>query len=191
MGVKITPRHAGVDPAEENKENEIAAQGTNTEPTKEEIKQAAMTPEELEEYKQAKKTQSENYRARKQAAKQTVLDFMTKNPEVFPADVKSALDYVLGTAKRQVTGVIDELRKLFTEKGSLTAGEIFDKYELGRPSMTQKARDLIKNAATPEERLWIAYDVPSKTWEVKGKGANPPENWTGYLPPATKADLTL
>jgi len=140
-----------------------------------------------EKFLQGKKEAADRYKENQKKAKDILSSFVNSNPDL-PSEVLEAMKYLAGAGKAARVakpGVNNLLKDLFLEKGSVSAIEIFEKFEFGRPTMEQKIRTFIKSA--PEDRIWIAFE--SGSYVVKGHGAEAPEGWTGYVP-TVKAEET-
>jgi hypothetical protein len=77
---------------------------------------------------------------------------------------------------------MDVLKAMFQEKGKLTETEIFSEFKFGRPKMNGICRNFIKKAKSPEERIWVVFDIQNETYVMVATGAEAPEGWTGYKP---------
>ena len=121
----------------------------------------------------------------------TLIDFAKKyasadqEPEVtaavtaLTAVVKSTRTVLSKNGKVTPRGVIAEF---FTKVGdTATESEIFAKYRLGRGDMKTTIKVALKSYAA-DERKWIKFDVENETYTLEAIGANPPADWTGYMP---------
>lgn len=142
-----------------------------------------------EEQKQKKKEAAQRYKENQKEAKDTLKVFLASHKADLEDNVVKAIEYLTGAGKAERVsrpGVNDVLKQALMEAPSgLTAIEVFEQFEFGRPTMEQKIRTFIK-AKNPEDRVWIAFE--DGAYHVKGTGENPPEGWTGYLP-VVKEDL--
>lgn len=141
------------------------------------------------EFKAMKKAAAERYKENQAKAKETLKSFLSTKPDL-PTEVEEAIKYLSGAGKTERVsrpGVNDVLRAALIEAGSagLSAIEIFEKFEFGRPTMEQKIRTFIK-AKDENDRLWVAFE--DGIYRIMGEGPEAPEGWTGYLPVA-KEDL--
>ena len=137
-----------------------------------------MTEEQKVAYNEKKKEAAKAYKERQNNAKATVKSFLAEGPEL-PEEVRSAMEYLVGSGQRVARQVTNVLRETLLERGSMSGIEIYTEFEYGTPTMKTKVRDLIKKAK-PEDRVWVAFE--SGNWVVKGTGAEAPEGWTGYVP---------
>jgi len=144
-----------------------------------------MTMEEKTAFDEKKKAAAKAYQERKKAAREKIKAFFESNEaKRVPPEVKEAIEYLAGMGQRAGrTGVNSELKDLLL-KGPVSAVDIFQKFEYGRPTMNQKINGFIK--ADPEDRIWVAFE--NGNYVVKGKGPEAPKGWTGYKPVA-KAEL--
>lgn len=142
--------------------------------------------EAREKFLQGKKEAADRYKERQAAAKNLIIGFVNSKPDL-PSDVLEAMTYLAGAGKAarvSKPGVNDTLKNLFLEQGSVSAIEIFEKFEFGRPTMEQKIRTFIKG----EDKIWVAFE--NGNYVLKGEGDEAPEGWTGYVP-VVKADETI
>lgn len=68
--------------------------------------------------------------------------------------------------------------------------DIFKQFKLGRTEMRRHLITLIKNAATPDDRMWVSFDPTTGFYVCKDISPNAPKDWTGYLP-ITIADMEI
>ena len=144
----------------------------------------AKTPEAI-----AKKAAYEKeLKERKTAARARVLQFVKDNEKdlgPLAADIK--LLSGAGTGSPRAVGVSksinSELRAAFIAKKALTEMEVFKTFHIGRPEMVNKARVLVL-CPNPADRVWIAFDDKTETYNVVGTGPNPPAGFKGYIPEA-------
>lgn len=137
-----------------------------------------MSTEEKKAYDEKKRIAAKNYQKRKSEARKVVQDWIKTGPRIEPS-VKEAIEYLTGLNKAARSGVVSELKSLILEKKSVSLIDIFNKFQYGRPTMDQKVRQFIKTA-NPEDRIWVAFE--NGNYVLKGQGANPPKDWTGYVP---------
>lgn len=141
-----------------------------------------MTEEQKTEYNEKKKVAAQAYKERQKVAKSTIKDFLTTDEgKELPEEVRKAMEYLTGSGQRTArAGVTNLLRDRLLEMGTMSGIEIYTEFEYGTPTMKSKVRDLIKNAPSPEERVWVALE--NGNWVVKATGAEAPEGWDGYMP---------
>lgn len=139
-----------------------------------------MSEEQKSAYDEKKKEAAARLKERKAAAKAKVKDWIATEPRGLDDETKMAILYLIGSAKVSRAGVNDELKQMFIDNGTVTAMELFQKFELGKPAMDQKIRAFIK-VADPNSRIWIARN-DNGDYELKGTGEKPPKGWTGYVP---------
>lgn len=149
----------------------------------------SMTEEEKVVFDEKKKVAAKAYADRKNEARKVITDYFT-SPESnkVPQEVKEAILYLSGKGVRsERSGVNSELKDLLL-KGPVTLMSIFEKFEIGRPTMEQRIRGFI-NVKNPSDRIWV--DFKDGTYSVIGKGENPPKGWEGYLPKVKVETETL
>ena len=139
-----------------------------------------MTEEEKVEFNAKKKSAAIAYAKRKDDARKIITDyFSTPESGKVPSEVKTAILYLSGKGVRsERSGISSELKDLLL-KGPVTLMSIFEKFEIGKPTMEQRIRGFI-NVTHVEDRIWV--DFKDGTYTVVGKGENPPKGWEGYLP---------
>lgn len=138
-----------------------------------------MTAEDKKVYDEKKKEAAKAYKERRDNAKKVVNDWLNTNPRL-PDEVKQAIEYITGSGVRSArTGVTSELKLMLMTKKSVSAVEIFQAFEYGKPTMERKIRDFIK-VANPADRIWVAFE--NGNYVLKGTGENPPKDWTGFVP---------
>lgn len=78
----------------------------------------------------------------------------------------------------------DFLKSLFPAGvgGTISEMEIFTQFQYGRAEMRSHIVRAIKQAKEPADRVWVAFDFETKSYVLKGLGADIPEGWTGYKP---------
>jgi hypothetical protein len=135
-----------------------------------------MSKEEIKAYYAEKKEA-------KKSALNLVCNFVKENTE--DSDLLKAVNLL--TVRRVGGGVnrvsiLDTMKAMFKEKKSITEGEIFQNFKLGRPEMRRFCKDLIKRAKTPDERIWVAFDISNETYVLVSEGAEIPKGWSGYKP---------
>ena len=153
-----------------------------------------MKKQEQEMIEKAEKVVDPKAEARKKAkaeARARVIEFLRENAEQL-GSLKSDIELFIGTGQRSVRTLVRSLnaslRQAFLEKGSLSEIDIFKQFRLGRPEMTTKIRDLTLTP-NPEDRIWVRFDASTETYNMIGKGAEPPADWAGYLPKALRSVL--
>ena len=146
--------------------------------SKDKVKKAKVerTPEE----KAAKKQKSAN------AKRQKIADFaILKNfIDQFGDDQQKVLarKYLAGKMMRVKTMTpLQLLNSIFADSPIASEDRIFSSHKFGRSEMRTNIIRALKNAA-PEERLWVKFDSKSGSYEVVGRGANPPADWVGFIP---------
>ena len=133
----------------------------------------------------AEDTKGSKFTQKRNAMKKIAKDYLdTEAGKAIPAEALEAIKYLAGMGSRsQGMQIANELRELLL-KGSVSSIDIFTKFGYGQPTMNKKIRDFIK--AEPEHRLWVAFE--DGNYVVKGKGADAPRNWTGFIP-VTESEL--
>jgi len=115
---------------------------------------------------------------KRNAAKATLKKYLDTKPTLTP-EVMDAIKYMAGLGARSQGMVVSSaLHDLLVIGKPVPLVDIFTKFEYGRPTMEKKVRDFIK--ASPENRIWVAFE--NGAYVLKGKGADAPRGWTGYLP---------
>lgn len=149
----------------------------------------SMTEEEKKVFDEKKKVSAQAYAKRKDEARKIITGyFLTPESGKVPIEVKTAILYLSGKGVRsERSGVNSELKDLLL-KGPVTLMSIFEKFEIGRPTMEQRIRGFI-NVKNVNDRIWV--DFKDGTYTVVGKGENPPKNWEGYLPKVKVETETL
>lgn len=74
-----------------------------------------------------------------------------------------------------------DIRDLLLDGEEHAEMEIFKAFHIGRPEMAGKIRMFIRNPNF-DERLWIHFDEEKEVYQLKGKGKEAPEGWTGFMP---------
>ena len=67
----------------------------------------------------------------------------------------------------------------------LSEMEVFTKFKLGRPDMAVRMRQNFLRKPAPEDRIWISLSVDDDdagVYRIAGRGATPPDGWTGFDP---------
>ncbi len=142
-----------------------------------------MTMENKENFDNKKKEAAKAYAERKKEARAKVSAYLAEDKRI-PQEVREAIQYLAGTGARTGrSGVVSELKALLLA-GPVSAVDIFQKFEYGRPTMNQKINGFIK--ASGEDRIWVAFE--NGNYVVKGKGPDAPKGWTGFMP-TEKAEL--
>ena len=139
-----------------------------------------MTEEEKRIFDDKKKVAAKAYAKRKEDARKIVTDyFSTPESSKIPENVKGSILYLIGKGVRsERSGVSSELKELLL-KGPVSLMTIFEKFEIGKPTMEQRIRGFI-NVKNPADRIWVEFKDGMYT--VVGKGENPPKGYEGYLP---------
>lgn len=83
---------------------------------------------------------------------------------------------------------IDVIVAAFDQKKEWHENEIWEKFKLGRGEMRKISRKLIKDAKTPEERVWLDFNPITGKYTFVHKGKDMPSGWRGYRP-VNAADL--
>lgn len=127
-------------------------------------------------------------RVAKKEALLRVLDYVVKNVSdtQLLKDVRLVTPGFRTSPVTSSTLVIDE----FIENNSISEDDIWGKFKLGRPEMRRITINLIKQADSPEERMWISFNPSEGVYTVEGVGAEAPDEWTGYRP-ATIEDMEI
>jgi hypothetical protein len=148
-----------------------------------------MNEVEQKEFDQKKKDAAKAYADRKDTARNLIMEYFNSNEsKKIPENVRTAILYISGKGVRsERSGITSELKDLLL-KGPLTLMSIFEKFEYGRPAMEQRIRGFI-NVTHFEDRIWVEFK--DGKYSIVGKGENPPENWTGYLPKVKVETETL
>jgi ligand-binding sensor domain-containing protein len=83
--------------------------------------------------------------------------------------------------KSTVASMNMQIKDALIEAGEqgLTEMDIFKQFKIGRPEMNRKVRLFLK-VADPDSRVWVSFK--DGVYRVEALGANPPEEWGGYLP---------
>jgi len=136
-----------------------------------------MSMEQKEAFMEKKRAAARAYQARKDEARKTINEWLSTKPRI-EENVKQAILYLSGTGQRIAGPRVGNALKEALLAGPMTPVEIFTKFEYGTPTMKQKIREMIKVA--PEDRVWV--ELKDGKYQVVGKGAKPPKDWTGYLP---------
>ncbi len=125
-------------------------------------------------------------------ARKRVLAFVKENVDQLGSLADDIRAFV-GTehAARVVKASINQaLKTAFLEahaaKKGLTEMDIFKMFKIGRPEMVGKCRILVL-CPNPADRVWVKFDESTETYNVVGTGANPPKDWTGYVPSAKES----
>ena len=103
------------------------------------------------------------------------------------AQVMQAVALCIGTGQarpRGTTGILANLREIFSAKPIVDELELFKLTRMGRAEMRKRCRALIRDAE-PAERMWIAFDEKSESWVLKGTGEKAPTGWEGFKPVET------
>ena len=114
--------------------------------------------------------------ARKEALT-TILGYLNTVDEL-PSEVEEALN-VYNKKKAVISGKKAEILACL-EEGALHENELFTNYKVGRTEARTMFNSFLK--VKPENRIWIAFDRETETYAIKGKGAEMPEGWDGYVP---------
>jgi hypothetical protein len=144
------------------------------------VQKEGLNVNEQEAFDQKKKDAAKAYADRKDDARNIIVEYFnsTESRKV-PENVKVAILYISGKGVRsERTGITSELKELLL-KGPQTSLQLYEKFEYGRPGMEQRIRGFI-NVTHFEDRIWVEFK--DGTYTIVGKGKNPPEGWTGYLP---------
>jgi hypothetical protein len=143
------------------------------------------TMEEKKVFDAKKKAAAQAYQERKKEAREKINAWLNSDEsKKLPKEVREAILYMAGSGVRSGrSGIVSELKELLL-KGPVSAVDIFQKFEYGRPTMNQKINNFIK--ASPEDRIWVVFE--DGNYLVKGKGPEAPRGWTGYMP-AEKEEL--
>ncbi len=140
-----------------------------------------MNENEKTSYDEGKRKSAAAYKERKESAKKIVIDFLANNE--IAKEAKDAIQYLIGTGTRSArTGVTNELKTMFLDRGAISEMDIFKEFSYGRPAMQQKINLFIKSGE-PEDRIWVALE--DGNYILKGEGAEAPVDWTGYRPVET------
>lgn len=148
-----------------------------------------MTDEEKAEFDLKKKVAADLYKKRKDEARIVIMNYLN-SPESskIPENVRTSILYLSGKGVRsERSGITSELKELLL-KGPISLMSIFEKFEIGKPTMEQRIRGFI-NVTHVEDRIWV--ELKDGIYTIIGKGENPPKNWTGYLPKVKVESETL
>lgn len=138
---------------------------------------------ELSSEELAKVNAREEKRVARNEAKARIRSFMK---ECEDDQLKADLALIVGTGQRAGGGsskanINNIIRQTFLNKGELTEMEVFKDFRLGRPAMKTKIRLMII-LPEPEDRVWVKFFPEEEVYRIVGTGAEPPEDWDGYLP---------
>lgn len=102
---------------------------------------------------------------------------------LWPQALGGKVERAARTGAARVTSA-DFLKSLFPAGVGATVSEmdIFTNFQYGRAEMRSHIVRAIKQAKEPADRVWVAFDFDSKSYVLKGIGADIPEGWTGYKP---------
>lgn len=136
-----------------------------------------------------KKAKKAARKASQKAAKAVIFSAITdeKVAKTLPESLLAALKALYAkapTSGGSGTGLTDKVAAMFAALeigGAIDELAMFKAFKIGRGEMRKRARLLLRDAL-PAERLWIAFDEASEAWVLKGKGANAPAGWRGFLP---------
>lgn len=118
----------------------------------------------------------------RKAATEALLGFAKENCK--DASLLEAIKVLTPGAGRgapKAPGAADAIRKALLEGKAISEEKIWSEHKLGRVEMRRICVGLIKKAE-PRDRVWVSFDPETGMYEVKGKGAKEPRNWTGYVP---------
>lgn len=79
------------------------------------------------------------------------------------------------------TSVMSIVSGIFDENEEISEDDIFVAHKLGRTEMATATKNIIKKFA-PADRKWISFDPETGVYTLAGTGADPPEDWKGYVP---------
>lgn len=137
---------------------------------------------EKAEFDEKKKVAAKDYADRKNEARAKIMAYLeSAESKKLPEEVREAILYISGKGVRSArSGVNSELKSLLL-KGPLTLMEVFEKFDIGIPSMEQKIRSFV-NTKNAEDRIWVEFK--DRTYTVVGTGSKAPTDYTGPKPKA-------
>lgn len=148
-----------------------------------EIDQVATVADKTDLAKERRNVRSKSMRD----ASQRVAKYLAENSKGLPEDILADVKVLMprraakGTGTPRVNNVAFFL-ELFKKKKTITEEELYSELGLTRPSMGTKRASAIRQAKTPEERVWISFDKSKGIYKFLGQGANPPAGYDGPLP---------
>lgn len=133
-----------------------------------------------EEQKTKKEKAAKDYADRKNEARAKIMTYLeSQESRKLPEEIREAILYISGKGVRSArSGVNSELKSLLL-KGPLTLMEVFEKFDIGIPSMEQKIRAFV-NAKNTDDRIYVNFE--NRTYTVVGTGSAIPKNYSGPKP---------
>jgi hypothetical protein len=150
---------------------------------------AARTPEMVA----ALKTKKDRKKKAKLEARQTLIDFVKSYAD---ETVKLAAAKLWPNAMSGIASVPRESNKVTAGElllslfganpvagATISEAEVFQKIDgYGRMEMRKAMVRAVKNAKTPEERVWVSFDFTTKLYTLRNIGPDMPDPWSGFRP---------
>ena len=137
-------------------------------------------------YTEEQKAEIKRRRDERNAAVKALIESILADKDGFLTEEMKELAKIAAPKSNAGTGtkrssVMDTVRGYFDDKDEADEIEVFQDLKMGRQEMATAVKNIIKKS-TPDERVWISFDPEAGLYTVEGRGAEVPEDWTGYVP---------
>ena len=138
----------------------------------------------------AKKALKKELRAERAVAFEVIKKLVDEQKDKsFEEALKKIRPSMYGLTIQRAGGAANAFLELVAKTGTVSEDEVFKQLKVGRKECAGHIRKSLKKSE-PNDRKWISFDIKTGIYKVAGTGANPPRDWTGYVPAEESLDLS-